>query len=192
MTKYLKYLFILLIAAISPACEDKEADTTLDFIGDSLVARWDLPACFPSRMVENYGKSGATIGYLEQYAGYFVGRIVVIEIGTNDSWQMAPQHVEAYSRRYIEAVIGLGAKKVYLFSVLPRDLKNDAPDTNRNILNFNAIIKQKVKEYPQITYLDVYPGFLIDGKPNPGLYNDRLHLSPAGYEILSAALDKAL
>ena len=192
MTKYLKYLFILLIAAIAPACEDKEADTTLDFIGDSLVARWDLPAYFPSRMVENYGKSGATIDYLEQYAGHFVGRIVVIEIGTNDSWQMAPQHVEAYSRRYIEAVIGLGAKRVYLYSVLPRDFENDAPDTNRNILNFNAIIKQKVKEYPQITYLDVYPGFLLDGKPNPGSYNDRLHLSPAGYEILSAALDKAL
>lgn len=192
MTKLLKYLFILIVAITVPSCEDKEADTTIDFIGDSLIARWDLPSYFPSRMVENYGKSGATIDYLEQYAGSFVGRTVVVEIGTNDSWQMAPQHVETYSRRYMEAVTGLGAKKVYLFSVLPRDFKNDVPDTNRDILNFNAIIKQKVNDYPQITYLDVYSDFMLDGKPNPGLYNDRLHLSPAGYEILASALDKAL
>lgn len=192
MTRLLKSLFIGLITLIALSCEDEEADATLDFIGDSLVAGWDLPAYFPSRIVQNYGKNGATIDYLEQYAGSFVGRTVVVEIGTNDSWQMAPQHVEAYSRRYIEAVVGLGAKKVYLFSVLPRDLKNDAPDTNRNVLNFNAIIKQKVKGYPQITYLDVYPDFLHHGKPNPGLYKDGLHLSPPGYEILSAALDNAL
>lgn len=185
-------MFIALITLIAPSCEDKEADATLNFIGDSLVAGWDLPAYFPSRIVQNYGKNGATIDYLEQYAGGFVGRTVVIEIGTNDCRQMAPQYIDIYSRRYMKTVICLGAKKVYLFSVLPRDLVNDLPDVNSYIFTFNEIIKQKSKEYPQITYIDAYSDFLHHGKPNPGLYNDRLHLSPAGYEILSAALDKAL
>lgn len=192
MTRLLKSFFIALIALIAPSCEDKDADATLDFIGDSLVAGWDLPAYFPSRIVQNYGKNGATIDYLEQYAGSFAGRIVVIEIGTNDCRQMAPQYVDTYSRRYMEAVIGLGAKKVYLFSVLPRDLVNDLPDVNSYISTFNEIIKQKSKEYTQITYINVYSNFLQHGSPNPGLYKDGMHLSPAGYEILSAALIKAL
>ena len=92
----------------------------------------------------------------------------------------------------MEAVTGLGAKRIFLFSLLPRDFKSDPTDINETIANFNSIIREKVKTYPQITYLDVYPDFMRDGKPNPALYNDRLHLSPAGYEILTAALDKAL
>ena len=190
--KLLKYLLMALMAFAVSSCKDEEADFTLNFIGDSLVARWDLPAYFPSRQVHNYGLGGAGIDYFSQYAGRFVGQTVVVEIGTNDAWQMNPQGIDDYARRYMEAVTGLGAKRVYLFSLLPRDFKGDPTDINETIENFNSIIREKVKAYPQITYLDVYPDFMLDGKPNPGLYNDRLHLSPAGYEILTRALDKSL
>lgn len=197
MTKILKYLFIVLIAVVATSCDDDDKkpepiSTPLDFIGDSLVAGWELEKYFPAEEVQNYGKYSARIEYIEECAGNFDGRTVVVQIGTNDNQRMMPEILDWYTNRYMKAIIGLGAKKIYLFSVLPRNLENDTPNVNTLILNFNDRIKEKVKEYPQITYIDVYYDFLIDGKPNPALYSDGLHLMPEAYEIMTAALNKAL
>lgn len=165
---------------------------SLDFIGDSIIARWDIDEYFPTWQVYNYGVSGAGIDYIEGNAGRFVDKQVVVVIGTNDINYMASDRIEKYTERYMSAIKGLGASKVYLYSLHPRNFSSDRSDVNTDIADFNDRIRAKVSEVTSIVYLDVYNDFFYEGEPNPRLYYDRLHLNPYGYEILVSAMKKAL
>lgn len=171
---------------------DDATTLSLDFIGDSIIARWDIDEYFPTWQVYNYGVSGAGIDYIEGNAGRFVGKQVVVVIGTNDINYMAPNRIEKYTERYMTAINGLGASRVFLYSLHPRNFSSDRSDVNTDVANFNDHIRAKVSEVPSIVYLDVYSDFFYKGEPNPHLYYDRLHLNPYGYEILVSALKKAL
>lgn len=188
----MKYLHEILVAFavlfLLSSCSDDVKDARLDFVGDSIVARWDLAEYFPSRLVYNYGKSGAGIEYLESLAGRFAGRNVVVMIGTNNNYLFVEPDREDYARRYVDAITALDAKRVYLYSVLPRDFTSDRDDVNDDIAEFNAVVKHIVESMPAIVYMDVYDDFLHDGKIDFQLYSDKLHLSPYGYEILTKTL----
>lgn len=188
----MKYLHEILVAFAAlfllSSCSDDVKDARLDFVGDSIVARWDLAEYFPSRLVYNYGKSGAGIEYLESLAGRFAGRNVVVMIGTNNNYLFVETDREDYARRYVDAITALDAKRVYLYSVLPRDFTSDRDDVNDDIAEFNAVVKRMVESMPAIVYMDVYDDFLHDGNIDFQLYSDKLHLSPYGYEILTKTL----
>lgn len=188
----MKYLHEILVAFavlfLLSSCSDDVKDARLDFVGDSIVARWDLAEYFPSRLVYNYGKSGAGIEYIESLAGRFAGRNVVVMIGTNNNYLFVEPDREDYARRYVDAITDLDAKRVYLYSVLPRDFTSDRDDVNDDIAEFNAVVKHIVESMPAIVYMDVYDDFLHDGKIDFQLYSDKLHLSPYGYEILTKTL----
>ena len=171
---------------------DDATTLSLDFIGDSIIARWDIDEYFPTWQVYNYGVSGAGIDYIEGNVGRFIGKQVVVVIGTNDINYMAPDRIEKYIERYMSAIEGLGASRVYLYSLHPRNFSSDRSDVNTDVANFNDHIRAKVSEVPSIVYLDVYSDFFYEGEPNPHLYYDRLHLNHYGYEILVSALNKAL
>ncbi len=188
----MKYLHEILVAFavlfLLSSCSDDVKAARLDFVGDSIVARWDLAEYFPSRLVYNYGKSGAGIEYLESLAGRFADRNVVVMIGTNNNYLFVETDREDYARRYVDAITALDAKRVYLYSVLPRDFTSDRDDVNDDIAEFNAVVKHIVESMPAIVYMDVYDDFLHDGKIDFQLYSDKLHLSPYGYEILTKTL----
>lgn len=188
----MKYLHEILVAFavlfLLSSCSDDVKDARLDFVGDSIVARWDLAEYFPSRLVYNYGKSGAGIEYLESLAGRFAGRNVVVMIGTNNNYLFVEPDRDDYARRYVDAITALDAKRVYLYSVLPRDFTSDRDDVNDDIAEFNAVVKHIVESMPAIVYMDVYDDFLHDGNIDFQLYSDKLHLSPYGYEILTKTL----
>lgn len=193
MNQSLKVFLYMMIISLA-ACSDDREGTVMYFTGDSLIARWDLELYFPSWVTYNDGKSGATIDYIESQAGKYAGKKVTVEIGTNDQSQLTTESRPNYLKRYIAAITGLGAEKIYLFSLLPRDFNNDAAGLNENIREFNSMVRQAVKGLPEVVYLDVYDNFLKDGDLNlsPEYYSDGLHLSPYGYEIMSTYLKCAL
>lgn len=187
--RYLRDILVAFAALVLlSSCSDDVKDARLDFVGDSIVARWDLAEYFPSRLVYNYGKSGAGIEYIESLAGRFAGRNVVVMIGTNNNYLFVESEREDYARKYVDAINALDAKRVYLYSVLPRDFTSDRDDVNDDIAEFNAVVKRMVESMPAIVYMDVYDDFLHDGKIDLQLYSDKLHLSPYGYEILTKTL----
>ncbi len=173
-------------------CSDEPEDAALDFVGDSIIARWDLAESFPSRQVYNFGKSGAGIDYLESMSGRFSGKDVVVMIGTNDNLLYVGEDIIPYAGRYILAVEELGAKRVFLYSVLPRCFGTDRDGINADIETFNSIVRKEVSDNPRIVYIDVYSCFIIDGEVNMQLFTDGLHLSSYGYEILGKALTEVL
>lgn len=167
-------------------------EISLDFIGDSIIARWDVDEYFRTWQVRNFGVPGAGIDYIEGNAGRFVGKEIVVEIGGNNLNEITPERSERFAERYMSAIEGLGAERVYLYSLTPRNFSSDRSSVNSDVADFNARIRAKVSGMPNIVYVDVYDDFFSEGEPNPKHYIDRIHLSPYGYEILVAALNKAV
>mgnify|MGYP000768383890 CR=1 FL=1 len=198
MNKFFRKLLFLMFATLSltaaTSCENDDYPAELDFVGDSLVARWDLQQSFSSLVTNNYGLSGAGIDYVEGLAGRFPGKTIVVLIGTNNSDLFTSEESrQQYADRYLAAIKALGASKVYLYQLLPRDFETDREGINDDIRAFNDIIAARIACDSQFRYLKVFDNFINPhGSIKVEYYNDRLHLSPAGYEILSNELFKAL
>lgn len=189
--KFFSFFMFFLVSTALCACND-DLDRELYFTGDSIIARWDLAESFPSYICHNDGRSGAGIDYIESLSGAYTGKDVVVMIGTNNSSLMTPQLRDEYAHRYVDAIMALNARHLYLYSVLPRDFDNDYELINSDIAIFNDLVYNLVHNIPNISYLNVYNSFIYDGKPNPQFYSDGLHLSLYGYEILKSALDNKL
>lgn len=192
--KFLRLLLFMILSGIMLTSCDDELDekTTLTFVGDSLVARWDLQSCFSSLNTVNSGLSGARIDYIRSFAGKLDGLNIVVLIGTND-WAEFSHDVETYAEIYLGAIVATGARKIYLYDVLPREFENDPDGINDFIRDFNASVAGKVGNYPHIVYMPVFDCFL-DKEISiiSEYYSDGLHLSPQGYEILSGKLFEQL
>lgn len=181
---------LLGVAAGTASCGD-EPDMEICFVGDSLVEFWDVGRSCPTLRYRNLGRAGAGITYLGELGTSVAGRDVVLLIGTNDAWQLLDMGVEDYAERYIAAARGLKARKIYLFSVLPRTLVNDAEELREAIPRFNSEIKRRLGEFGcEVAYVDVYDkmrdgdSFGIRAELSP----DGLHLNSYGYEILTEEL----
>ncbi len=182
-----RFLISLLILVFSASCAEEDVGK-LNFIGDSIIARWPLSETFPSYYTANYGVSGKGISYVESLKGRFTGETVIIEIGTNDNLSFIGESIDDYADQYIDAIIGTGAKTIYLYPVLPRDFKNDREYVNANIEDFNRIIRDRVEGISSVVYLDVYDLFMYENHINYQYYSDGLHLNIYGYEVLSKCL----
>ena len=187
ITKLMYLLSVLFIVSCST-----EDDCRLTFVGDSIVARWDLEEYFPTYMTENDGISGAGIGKIKELAHMYLGKDIVVLIGTNDVAGISDETLDVYSKDYITSIVELDAKKIYLFSILPRDFKSDIDGINERISKLNALIAERAGNYAAITYINMFEEFYKDGTLNIELSYDGLHLSPYGYEKLSNSLKKYL
>lgn len=191
-----RYILLSVTAAVISVAISSCAENavTYRFIGDSIIVRWDLQNSFPILVTENSGLSGSGIDYLKEFAGRCVGEQVVVNCGSNDSWNFStPQAAADYAVDYVGTLGKLGADKVYVFSITPRRYESDEEQLNANIRLMNNAIAAEVAEHPElpIVYIDVYDCFLdSDGKFNLNLTYDGLHLNPAGYEILTKELNK--
>lgn len=173
--------------------KDKVLNTRMVFIGDSLVAGWDLKYYFPSRLVKNDALIGSGVNHLESRRGTCTGLIAVVLSGTNDLGIIPLDEEQDYIERYMTAVKQLGARHTYLFCILPRDdswSREEPRIYNTRIKSFNEKIKALCDNLPDITYVDVFDQMLYKGALNPDYTYDGLHLSPVGYEVISSKLQE--
>lgn len=186
--------FALLTLLCSTACDSGTEDNMLCFVGDSIVARWDVGAFFPSRHTVNLGISGIGVERITAQAPQVKGREVVIIIGTNDLGRIKEDGEDAYARRYVEILRSLGATRLYVFSILPRAFKGDAADINTKIERVNtAILRQlEAQSMPYATYIDAYSDFMRQDHYRNNYSYDGLHPAPHGYEVLTQRLIQAL
>lgn len=191
MNKFIIWCVSIVTTVFMASCDSDE--DTYSFIGDSLVARWDLQDSFPMLITHNYGLGGSGLSYLQDYAGRLKGDVVIVLSGTNDYRKITSQEVaDQYAAEYVDALLDFGAKRIYAISVLPRDFKSDDDRSCGIIMTLNAAIAKQIEAAGEgrIVWLDVYHKFLNDkGKLNLNLSYDGLHLNPAGYEILTTELN---
>lgn len=182
---------ILFMLLLFTGC-DSELDqrTTLTFIGDSIIARWDLQNSFSSLITYNLGISGSGVIYIEEQAGKMAGRNVVVLTGTNDNKVFKDDELRhSYQQRYLDAITNMNADIIYLYEVLPRSFSSDDSVINEYIRKFNSEIARQIAGNDKIVYLRVFDDFLdSDGDLNWQYFYDGLHPNAEGYEILANAL----
>lgn len=177
-----------LICLLSLFSCDTENDRRLVFLGDSLVARWDLEVSFPSYVVENKGISGSGIDSFSKYKNQYIGTDIVVIIGTNDLGKITDDNILEYTKSYLEQIVSTGAENIYLFSILPRNFANDSVDINDKIERLNELIKSGAENYGNIIYIDAYSYLANNEGIAPQYSYDGLHMSLYGYEKLSQLL----
>ena len=103
----------------------------------------------------------------------------------------APGEGLAYVERYVKAVLAVPKVKTYLFCIFPR---NDYDDYSTAVNKFIRMLNEKIVAKltgTGVIYLDVFDQLLKNGRLNPELTIDDLHLNGKGYRILSTALKQA-
>jgi lysophospholipase L1-like esterase len=151
------------------------------FVGDSLTdwARWS--EMFPDQKVRNFGIAGdTTVGLQHRLAQVIAAKPakVFLMIGTNDVefGRIPPAGIVANIDAMIgELQKGVPGAKIYVESLLPREAKWD--DKVRAV---NALLKPAVETRGAV-YIDLYPLFAKDGRLDPHLTADDIHLAGEGY-----------
>ena len=178
------------------------------FLGDSMTSGWfnwatDLwDRSYGPRNAANFGIGGDHIQHLlwRLDHGEIEGirpNVVVLMIGTNN----VPHQTEDQVVEGVAAVLGrlrrkLPASKILLLGITPRGLDRDMrhPDTapDPRVVRINRKLA-RLEQRPAITYLDFGPALLdANGRVDPTLQPDLLHLSHQGYRIWAEAIEPTL
>ncbi len=178
--------------------ENNPAASILNFLGDSIIDFWNtIDDYFPEYECHNYGWSAKGIDT-------FLGKVniqtlegteCVIEIGTNDMRSVIMNGtIDSYVEHYIDVLISLKAKRIYLLSLLPRNRAKDGGfDFNSHYPEYNQKIEKRVAvRMNNVVYVPVYDLFLKDGKINMEYSNDGLHPNAKGYEVMAKRIREYL
>lgn len=190
--KFSILLSFFMACSIFSSCSSSD-EQELIFIGDSLIANWDVERFFPSFAIKNYGLSGSGIDHIEDYAHCFEGKEVVVIIGTND-WSYYKTNdagkLNEYANRYVNAISNLDAATVFLFSIFPRHSESDSENINDYIRALNCCIRETIKsKTTNIIYIDAFDDMMKNGDICWELTYDGLHLNSFGYLLLKSKLN---
>jgi lysophospholipase L1-like esterase len=165
------------------------------FIGASSIVRWDLPKYFPelgaSAINRGFGGSQSvdSVRYVDRIVVPYRPRIVVYYAGDNDVEANVPAEEIARQFTLFEQQVHakLPQTKIVFISIKPSIRRFKWIET---IKSANAMVKEYCAKHSHLAFVDIEQKMLgADGKPNPALLvDDGLHLSPAGYDLWTAAL----
>ena len=161
------------------------------FIGDSLTDGYDLAAYYPDLLVSNRGIGGDTTFDLEgrmQVSLYDLKpKVAVMLIGANNMDAMF-ENYEALLQGFRENVPNT---KIILLSLT--SMGDEWGKKNQLAAYNNVKIKLLAEKYGY-EYVDLYSALfnLESGEIYPEYTTDGGHLTPLGYEILTAAIRPAI
>lgn len=175
------------------------------FIGDSIVEYYPLQELFgTSKTIVNRGIRGyQTELLLENLDAHLYGGAVdkiVLLIGTNDIGKDVPVN-EALNN--LEAIIQSIARdypltEIKLLSILPVNEEEEYKQTvyirtNEKIQEWNQAYQELASAYMQVEFVPVFDSLTDQaGKLKKDYTTDGLHLSVAGYQVLTKALKNYL
>jgi rhodanese-related sulfurtransferase/lysophospholipase L1-like esterase len=167
------------------------------FLGSSSIKGWDLERYFPGKETLNRGFGGSQISdslyYADRIVFPYAPRVLVFYAGDNDiAAGESPQTVFEDFQKFVSKVRSrLTETRIVFVSIKPSlkrwHLVAKMRETNR-------LIRQFAELEAGLDFLDIdEPMIGPDGKPRPELFaKDGLHLSSAGYQLWSDALNKLL
>lgn len=173
------------------------------FVGDSITEGYPLYEMFPfGYALYNRGISGETSKQLlenlqDQIIDLKPSKIFML-IGTNDIERENHGHdvgknILDICQRIMEVI---PEAKIHVLSIYPVNESANYKDmigirTNEKICEINQSIKQYIKNL-NITYIDLYDVLAMNGHLIDEYTHDGLHLSIAGYQIVTQELSKYL
>ena len=172
---------------------ERYADYEVDvaFLGDSLTDGYDLAAYYPQYLTANRGIGGETSHGLEdrlQVSLYDLKpKVAVILIGGNNLDTM----LENYERMISTIHNTLPETKIILASLTSM---GGSWGHKNQIAAYNNVVIEKLAEKYGFTFVDLYyPLFDLEaGEIRAEYTSDGAHLTPLGYEVLTAAITPAI
>jgi len=166
-------------------------------VGSSSIVRWSTAERFPGLPVINRGFGGSHISdvnhYVEETVLRYAPDVVVFYAGNNDiTAGKTPEQVFSDYQRFARSVLDrFGRTQILFISIHPSVLRwenwPEMREANDRIAAYSATD-------PRLHYVDISLGMLgPDGRPIPGLFvEDGLHLSPAGYDVWTPIVRRAI
>lgn len=181
----------LFASALFTGCNDKD-DVKYAFVGDSFIARWDIEASYPSKIVFNYGKSGSGLDYIQTVGSKLSGSYCAVVLCGTNNLVAINQDANAYARLFVEAIETWPCERIIVLGLLPRDFGPDAEWFNDQIVDYNKVLKLTIGQSnakDRIVFANFHDYFTgPDGKLAPEYTSDGLHLNFRGYELLTYLL----
>lgn len=168
--------------------------------GDSLLGNWrtsqrDLePRNTANRAIGGDVSRGLLFRFQEDVLD-LNPRGIVLLIGGNDLSALQPTDQTARNiGRMLDAIRTWNASVPVILCTLPPRDSTKAPIKHSELLKLNTSIKQLAAAHENVTILDLFPLFATaDGQPRAELFTkDRLHISPAGYQVLRDAVNDSM
>lgn len=172
---------------------ERYADYEVDvaFLGDSLTDGYDLATYYPQYLTANRGIGGETSHGLEERLEVSLydlkPKVAVILIGGNNLYTM----LENYERMISTIQETLPDTKIILASLTSM---GGSWGHKNEIAAYNNVVIRKVAEKYGLTFVDLYyPLFDMEaGEIRAEYTSDGAHLTPLGYEVLTAAITPAI
>lgn len=164
------------------------------FVGSSSIVRWDLEKYFPGMPTINRGFGGSQVSdvlhYFDRIVIPYKPKTIVFYSGENDVFaKKTPDHVFNDVKTFVKRVENEVPSTEKLIIITPKpsiSLWDMWPDIKR-IADLQKTLEQA---HPNVVVIDMSAEMLgPDGKPRPELLlKDKLHMTPAGYEIWTKKL----
>jgi lysophospholipase L1-like esterase len=172
---------------------ERYADYEVDvaFLGDSLTDGYDLATYYPQYLTANRGIGGETSHGLEERLEVSLydlkPKVAVILIGGNNLGTM----LENYERMISAIKEKLPETKIILASLTSM---GGSWGHKNQIAAYNNVVIEKLAEKYGFTFVDLYyPLFdLSTGEIRAEYTVDGAHLTPLGYEVVTAAITPAI
>ncbi|XAM01025.1 GDSL-type esterase/lipase family protein [Phycisphaeraceae bacterium D3-23] len=166
------------------------------FYGSSTIRLWEVERFFEGRPVTNRGFGGTTLPgvlrYMHLVALPYEPAVIVLYCGTNDIAEGQPvEHVVADFVRFTQRVHeALPGTQVLLLGIAPSVSRWSMWDT---MSEANDQMSAYCDDADWLTYVD-QSGLLLDedGEPIAEMFTDGLHMSEAGYALVSALVEEEL
>jgi len=163
------------------------------FVGDSLFVKWQsIQTDFPGYTVLNRGFGGSRMSDLLHYTDRIVipykPRLIIVGEGDNDIHDgRTTEEILAYMRAFVDKVrTALPNTRIAIYSLTPSPARWNEAESAKHA---NRIIRDYIATQNDVVFLDLFDSYLgPDGRPREELFvEDRLHYSPAGYQVLIRA-----
>lgn len=164
------------------------------FFGNSITKGSDFQSFFPDKLIVNLGYPGDDlIGMYDRVKSVEAvkPRKIFIMAGTNDLWGSS---IEEYILRYERLIVAikkvLPQSRIYIQSVLPMNhtLKDGAPSQEKIELSNKGM--EKVSQKHDITYIDLYKAFVVEGELPEKYTVDGMHINDEAYRLWGNIIKK--
>lgn len=181
-----------LAASPLPASRQAHGRCTIWFVGSSSIAKWrTLREDMVPWDAHNRGVPGATLAQVTQRFSIAMAKeppvAILFYAGENDlaNGETVEDTLARFASFVIEKRRVMGRVPVLALSMKPSPTRwADRPHQKA----YNRVLRRIGEREDDIAFLDIVPQLLAEGRPGPYYTPDGIHLNPAGYRILAAAV----
>lgn len=186
------------IVAIEKRLKTKPpSENAIFFTGSSTIRRWNLPENFPGLPYENCGFGGSQTRDVVHFAPRILlpykPKTIVFYSGDNDiNAKRTPEQVAEDFQAFVKFMHKDNPKTKIILLGIKHSASRDKQKADQ--IKANKILEAFCKTNPQLLFVDIAPLFLDSSGEykSDHFADDKLHLSPKGYEVLAEKIKPLL